>query len=276
MSMPDEVMDALSPTEPAEPLAPWFGGKRWLAKRIISRIEAIPHRCYAEPFVGLGGIFLRRARRPKSEIVNDANGEVVNLFRTVREHPGELARQFEWVLASRAEFRRLLSLPPASLTDIQRAARFAYLQRLSFGGKPATTVSPGQMGPSPTRPSRLSASRMRRLIGAAHKRLEGVHIECLDWADFIRRYDRPSTLFYLDPPYFGHEDDYGKGLFERADFGRMAELLSGVKGRFILSLGDRPEVRALFRGFPMEAVETRYTSNIKSARRAGELLISGP
>ena len=86
--MPDEVMDALSPTGPAEPLAPWFGGKRWLAARIIERIEAIPHRCYAEPFVGMGGVFLRRARRPKSEIVNNANGEIVNLFRITRGHPG--------------------------------------------------------------------------------------------------------------------------------------------------------------------------------------------
>ena len=287
MSMPA----ALVPVEPAEPLAPWFGGKRWLAARIIERIEAIPHRCYAEPFVDLGGVFLRRARKPQSEIINDRNGEIVNLFRTVREHPAELARQFEWTLASRHEFRRLLSLPPDALTDIQRAAHFAYLQRLSFGGKPATTVSPGQMGPSVTRPARLSAARMRRLIAAAHKRLEGVHIENLDWAAFIARFDRPATLFYLDPPYLdppyldppyldppylGHEDDYGKGLFSRADFAGMAELLSGLKGRFILSLDDRPEARALFKGFEMEAVETRYTSNIKSTRRAGELLISGP
>ena len=117
---------------------------------------------------------------------------------------------------------------------------------------------------------------MRRLIAAAHKRLEGVHIENLDWAAFIARFDRPATLFYLDPPYFGYETDYGKGLFSREDFERMASLLAGIKGRFILSLNDVPEARALFKEFPMEAVETRYSSNIKSTRRAGELLISGP
>ena len=215
-------------------------------------------------------------REIPGEIIRLTTGEIVNLFRITREHPGELARQFEWTLSSRHEFRRLLSLPPEALTDIQRAARFAYLQRLSFGGKPATTVSAGQMGPSVTRPARLSAARMRRLIAAAHRRLEGVHIEQLDWAAFVRRYDRAQTLFYLDSPYFGHEDDYGKGLFARVGLERMAALLSGIEGRFILSLGDRPEVRELFKDFPMEAVETRYTSNIKSARRGGELLISGP
>ena len=115
---------------------------------------------------------------------------------------------------------------------------------------------------------------MRRLITAAHRRLEGVHVECLDWAVFLRRYDRPFTLFYLDPPYWGYENDYGKGMFAREDFARMAKLLADLKGRFILSLNDRPEVRELFGGFELEEVRTTYSANAKSTRRVGELLIS--
>ena len=84
------VTSNLEPVDPAEPLVPWVGGKRLLAKRIAARIETVPHDCYAEPFVGMGGVFLRRPRRPRTEIVNDINGEIVNLFRIVREHPGEL------------------------------------------------------------------------------------------------------------------------------------------------------------------------------------------
>ena len=116
---------------------------------------------------------------------------------------------------------------------------------------------------------------MRRLIGVAHERLQGVHIECLDWAVFIARYDRPRTLFYLDPPYLGHEADYGKGMFSVDDFARMAELLRGIEGRFILSLNDTPEVRETFEGFTVEAVETRYSVNAKATRRAREVLITG-
>ena len=260
-------------SEAAEPLAPWRGGKRRLARTIIERIEALPHRCYAEPFVGMGGVFLRRTQRPKSEVINDLNGEIVNLFRVVREHPDELNRQFDWVLAARDEFKRWVETPPAILTDIQRAARFAYLQRLSFGGKPVTGITPGQLGFSAQQPARLTAERMRRLIAAAHKRLQGVEVECLDWAAFITRYDRAFTLFYIDPPYWGHENDYGPGLFGREDFTRMAALLATLKGRFILSLNDRPEVRDLFEGFEMQAVTTRYSVNAKSTRRAKELLI---
>ena len=149
----------LRPTAPAEPLAPWFGGKKYLAKRIIERIEAIPHDCYAEPFCGMGGIFLRRGRRPRSEALNDINGEIINLFRIVREHPDELARHFDLALSSRAEFARLLKTPPEILTDIQRAARFAYLQRLAFGGKPSDAGRAVHAALDRHRPARLTAAR---------------------------------------------------------------------------------------------------------------------
>ena len=224
--------EPLRDVEPAEPIAPWLGGKKNLAKRIIARVEATPHDCYAEPFCGMAGVFLRRTARPKAEILNDINGDIVNLYRVVREHPGELARQFDWTLGSRSEFRRLLEVPPATLTDVQRAARFAYLQNLRFAGKPSgTSVNFG-----PYYANRMRAPRMHRRIEIAHRRLQGVHIESLPWDVFIDRYDRPFTLFYIDPPYWGHEADYGKGLFARDDFARMAELLRGLKGRFILSL----------------------------------------
>ena len=123
--------------------------------------------------------------------------------------------------------------------------------------------------------ARLRTSQMQRLIAAAHRRLQGVHIECLDWAEFIRRYDRRFTLFYLDPPYWGHETDYGKGIFAREDFALMAEMLRGLKGRFILSLNDRPEVRETFAGFDLEEVSVAYTINGPTAGPRGELLISG-
>ena len=275
MSVSSETPAPLRDVAPAQPLAAYLGGKKLLARRIAARIETIAHECYAEPFVGMGGVFLRRRRRPKSEIVNDRNADIVNLFRVVREHPGELVRQFRWALASRQEFARLLAVPPATLTDVQRAARFLYLQRQSFKGKPPHTSTQGDFATSVWGPARLTRARLEQVIGAVHRRLEGVQIECLDWAAFLARYDRPHTLFYLDPPYFGFERDYGRGVFSREDFARMAELLARLKGRFILSLNDRPEVRALFAGFALEEVTVRYTANMPHARSAGELLIFG-
>ena len=127
---------------------------------------------------------------------------------------------------------------------------------------------------SPHRQISFSSAMMARLIQAADRRLQDVQIERLDWAEFVRRYDRPFTLFYLDPPYWGHEDDYGKGIFARDDLARMADILRGLAGRFILSLNDRPEVRETFAGFRFEEVSASHTINAKAARHVAELLIS--
>jgi DNA adenine methylase len=81
-------------------------------------------------------------------------------------------------------------------------------------------------------------------------------------------------LFYLDPPYFGCEDDYGKAVFGREDFERLARLLAGIRGKFILSINDAPEIREIFSAFHIADIETTYTLSKGMSVRAGELIIS--
>lgn len=256
--------------KPQPGLASWLGGKRGLAPRIVARIEAIPHHTYGEPFLGMGGVFLRRRTRAKAEVINDRSGEVVNLFRVVQRHPAALIEAMRWNLASRDGFYRLRDTPPASLTDIERAARFYWLQRTAFGGK----VKSQSFGVTTGRGKAPAARAVMAQIAAAHDRLQQVVIENLDYGAFLEAYDTPETLFYLDPPYFGGEADYGKGLFARADFRKIADALGGLKGHFILSINDRPEIRALFAGHRFEEVETTYTVSEGPAKRAKELLIT--
>ena len=99
--------------------------------------------------------------------------------------------------------------------------------------------------------------------------------ESLDWKDVIRRYDSPATLFYLDPPYWGGETDYGKGLFDRDQFAAMAEILGAIEGAFILSINDRPEIRELFGSFHVEGVELRYSVSRSESTTAKELIVQG-
>ncbi len=97
----------------------------------------------------------------------------------------------------------------------------------------------------------------------------------MDFAAFIDRIDRPGVLFYLDPPYYGCEDDYGRELFSRARFDELAEQLARLKGRFILSLNDRPEVREIFGQFEITEVKTTYSIAAKGAlAERGEVLIT--
>lgn len=81
-------------------------------------------------------------------------------------------------------------------------------------------------------------------------------------------------LFYLDPPYYGSEDDYGAGVFPRSEFARLAAQLATLKGAFLLSINDTPEVRRLFAAFPMEELRLRYTIGREASTEAAELLIS--
>lgn len=129
-------------------------------------------------------------------------------------------------------------------------------------------------GVVPGQAARFDVTRLAALLEDVHERLAGVVIECLPYHQLIPRYDRPETLFYVDPPYWGSEADYGPG-FAAADFARLAQLLRDLRGRFLLSLNDTPEVRALFGWAALEEVETSYS--IAGARGRGqvrELLIS--
>lgn len=260
----------LQPVNPVSPAAPYVGGKRLLAKTLIERIEATPHKLYAEPFVGMGGIFLRRRSAPRSEVINDISKDVSGLFRILQAHYNYFVDYLKFHLASRAEFERLQDVPPETLTDIQRAARFIYLQRLAFGGK----VENRNFGIHLDKPSRFDVTRLVPMLDDLHERLSSVVIECLPYADFITRYDRPETLFYLDPPYWGSEDYYGKEVFTRDDFKQLAGILSGIKGRFILSLNDTEGVRETFADFNIEAVETRYSLNGAKPKATGEVVIT--
>ena len=124
--------------------------------------------------------------------------------------------------------------------------------------------------------SAMAITAREPLLEAIHERLSGITIECLPWSDFIVRYDRPGALFYLDPPYWGSEDDYGTGVFDRSDFGRLADRLSTIAGRFILSVNDVPATRSAFGRFVIEPVKTRYTVAGGAGSEAAEILVMGP
>jgi len=258
------------PVEPVRPMAPYVGGKRALSKLLVERIETVPHEIYAEPFVGMGGIFFRRRRRTRKEVINDISADVVNLFRLLQRHFQQLLDVLKWQVCSRAELERLIAVDPATLTDLERAVRFLYLQRTAFGGK----VTGRNFGVTLTSGARFDLTRLVPMLEDVHERLCGVDIERLPYADLIARYDTPGTLFYLDPPYHGCEKDYGAGVFAVEDFSRLSGLLEAIKGRFVMSINDTPEIRSIFAGFAIEEVELNYRLSGK-VTPARELIITG-
>lgn len=252
-------------TEKKSPLA-WLGGKSRLADTIIDRMP--PHTAYCEVFAG-GAWVLFKKPESRVEILNDVNRELVNLYRVVKHHLHALVEQFRWMLVGRDEFDRFLRTPAETLTDVQRAARFYYLSKMAFGAR----VSKPTFGIAATGAPRLNLLRIEEDLSEAHLRLSRVFIECKPYAEVIQRFDKAGTLFYLDPPYWGCEGDYGPGIFGRDDFSRLAELLQTIRGKFLLSLNDTPGVREVFGGFPMETVRTTYSIAAKGTKPVGEVLI---
>jgi DNA adenine methylase len=173
-------MEQLIPVAPVRPVAPYLGGKKNLARRLTALIEATPHTSYAEPFVGMGGIFLRRRARPKAEAINDISGDVTTLFRILQRHYQAFMDMLRWQLTSRADFERLTVTDPDTLTDLERAARFLYLQRVAFGGK----VASRHFGVSAATPARFDVTKLAPMLAEVHERLAPVAIERLPYADF--------------------------------------------------------------------------------------------
>ncbi|MCE7521973.1 DNA adenine methylase [Alloalcanivorax xenomutans] len=248
-----------------KPLVPWIGGKTKLASTILPLLP--PHKCYVEPFAGAGGIFFSKAPSPV-EVLNDVNGDIVNLYRVVKHHMEELYRQFKWILVSREQWALLKATPPETLTDVQRAARFLYLQKLAFGGK----VDGQSFGTAATARPKFNLLTLEQDLVDAHIRLSQVVIEHGDWQRVFERYDRPETLFYCDPPYWETEG-YGVG-FPIDQYEALARHAREAQGRVVVSLNDHPTMREVFSGLTIHSKDYHYTvGGGGNAVPAGELII---
>jgi len=246
---------------------PWMGGKSKVAKRLSQLLPE--HICYVEVFAGAANLLFTK-ERSKTEVLNDISSELVNLFRVVRFHPREFISELAYCLESRVDFVDYKAQP--GLTDIQKAARSWFVMKNSFGGLGGTThptFAYGTIGRSYFRRSAFASVRR------CHKRLDGVIIEHLDFADCLHRYDRPHTVFYCDPPCL--EAHSYKAVFTIDDHHRLVSALKTLKGKFLLSINDHPKIRALYKQFPKLTVKVKYSvaRDVKAkGRERTELVIA--
>ena len=246
---------------------PWQGGKSRAAKRLSQLLPE--HKCYVELFAGAANLLFVK-ERSKVEVLNDVNTELINLFRMVRWHPRELINELRLVTQSRLEFSDYRSQP--GLTDIQRAARSWFIMRTAFGGKGGTTHP--AFGYGTTGKAHFSRAAFA-VVRRCHKRLDGIYMENLDFADCVHRYDRPHTVFYCDPPYL-ESADY-KNPFGLDDHHRLAAILKSIKGKFLLSINNHPKIRSLYKGLPRLKVKVKYSiarDKSPKARDRTELVIA--
>ncbi len=247
----------------------YMGGKSRMVKTLVPIIHKRPHACYCEPFCGAAWVlFGKDPGVSDCEVINDADGELVSFWRVVQRHYLPFIDIYRHAIVSRQMYDWAKMQRPETLTDLERAARYYYLQRLSFGGK----VKGRTFGTSATRRPQLDVSAIESNLLDVHQRLAQVTIEHLDGLACIRRYDRKETLFFIDPPYLevtGYEVPFPKDRYEE-----LADLLAGIAGRFILTLNNHPQIRETFRRFKIAEIQTRYSTGLNAKQRVTELLIT--
>ena len=246
----------------------WIGGKKALRDEIIARFPT-DYKRYIEVFGGGGWVLFHKAPGNDFEVYNDRNPNLVNLYRCVRDHPDELISELTYALNSRTDFDyiRKVMKTPTEIPDVKRAAYFYQLIRYSYAsGLDSYASQPHSMWNN------------FPLITNACARLQKVVIENKDFEKLIDQYDRPESFFYCDPPYFETEDYYEDVGFTKDDHIRLADRLSSIEGKYLLSYNDCPEIRELYksRGTRIESISR--LSNIAQRYEAGkqydELIIS--
>ncbi len=239
----------------------WVGGKYLLRNRILGEFpQAVGS--YVEVFGGAAWVMFARQKNNGMEVYNDINHDLVNLFRCVKYHAGELQKELQWCLISREEFLKAKEeLHSPYLTDIQRAARFFMLVRCSFGAKMETFNG-----------KRVSLGNVVKDLGMFSERLRTTVIEQLDFEKLIPLYDTEETLFYADPPYYDAEGYYA-AEFQQPDHLRLKASLEKAEGKFILTYNDCPYIRDLYGDYHIIPLERQNNMTSCSTKKCYKEII---
>lgn len=241
----------------------WIGGKRLLRKAIIETFPKDGFDRYIEVFGGAGWVLFGKETGRELEVFNDADSNLINLYRCIKYHREELQKELKWLTVSREQFFDCKSqLETRGLTDIQRAARYFHIIKVSFGADRRTFGN-----------NRKNIANSVEYLTQIQERLKDVVIENRDFESLIRAYDRPGALFYLDPPYHGTEQYY-EGNFTQDDHERLKAVLQDIKGRFILSYNDDEFICEMYKDYYIEHVSRNSNlTNKSSADKFDEVII---
>ena len=246
----------------------WVGGKKALRDEILARFPRNYNR-YIEVFGGAGWVLFHKPPGNDFEVFNDFNGNLVNLYRCVREQPEALRDELRYMLNSRLDFEYMKGMlhSQAVLPDVRRAAYYYALIRYSYAAGTST------FGSQPH-----AMWNNFPLIESAAGRLQKVVIENKDCVKLIRQYDRPESFFYCDPPYYNADQYYEAVSTDGFDHAGLADALLGIKGKFLLSYNDCPEIRALYDrpGIVIEGISrlSNIAQRYENGKQYPELLIS--
>lgn len=268
---------------------------------ILYAVFPLQYNRFIDVFGGSGSVLLGKPEIQPFEVYNDFDGNLVNLFRCMKDRTMATIRELGFCnLNSREDFNaikkffkadetafndrylneeleltKLLLSPPeakelqelrtrlATDYDVRRAAMFLKLLRYSYSSSCKSFAC-----------QPFDIRKLFGLIKELESRMANVVIENQDFETLIKHYDRSDAFFYADPPYFSTEDMYSVA-FNWQDHVRLRDTLANIKGKFLLSYNDCPEIRALYEGFSLFDFSRTHsmTQRYEAGREFKELLI---
>jgi DNA adenine methylase len=272
----------------ARPVIKWAGGKTQLLPDLLRHVPAGFGR-YHEPFIGSAALFfqLEALDRLRGAVLSDANPDLINLYRVVRDAPEALIAALEvharhasdrdYYYAVRAWDRRADWL---ARTAIDRAARMIFLNKTCFNGLHRVNRS-GQFNVPFGRYERPTVCDTANLR-AASQALQPVELLVDDFAGVLRR-ALPGDLVYFDPPYVPRSATasftaYTRDAFDAAQHRRLADVFRQLTERgctVLLSNSATPLVHELYADFRKAEVTARRAINREATKRGlvGELIV---
>ena len=207
----------------------YWGGKKLMARHILPLIPE--HLTYVEPFFGGDAIFF--AKEPSHvEVINDLNKFVVNFFLQTKINFDKLQQRIQATPFSRGLYKDALVMyeNPHLFSELEWAWAFWILCNQGYAGK----IGSWGYGTIDNKRELSINTKRENFLEDFVKRLECTQLECTDALKVVELRDRPTTFFYIDPPYFNSNLGHYKGYTE-SDFENLLKLLSKIKGKFLLS-----------------------------------------
>ena len=245
----------------------WYGGKARHLDFILPLLPECKH--FVDVFGGSACVLLAREPSP-AETYNDIDLNVVNFFRVLRENKKELIDAIRYTPCSRYEHD--LPLQEEGISDLEKARRFFACASTSYAGQYATTAWAYSKNES-RRDMAANVAKYKTdidTLDSISDRILKVQIECCDFADLIKRFDSPSTLFYCDPPYLPDVRGCGscyKYEFSSADHIRLSRALSRIEGKAAVSGYNSETYEALYNGWQINIGKINRTCETKTPRQ---------
>ena len=241
----------------------WPGGKKKLVKEILARMP--PHRIYVEPFVGAGHVYW--AKPPAEvEVINDIDKNLMRFYRFLKETDHftcDMTPDMERWYRIRERFKRGEELDPCD---------WFYMTKYSYGMKgarPSPNPAVMERRSRMSDPSKCWVTNVLKDWPRYKAKLARTIILNTDWEEVVRRFDSPDTWFYIDPPYVDWQENPSKCAYVSCAVTpeRVAEVLAGLKGKWLVTYDDHPRVWRAFSQIPgvvIERVGTVYTMPVAS------------